>query len=66
MPSCAFHGSFVLEPSGTSTRVTHREEFSFRAPLAWVMEPVLRGWLTSVMEDEMTTLKGLLERDAEN
>ena len=61
-----FHGSFVLEPSGTSARVTHREEFSFRAPLAWVIEPVLRGWLTSVMEDEMTTLKSLLERDAEN
>jgi Polyketide cyclase / dehydrase and lipid transport len=59
-----FHGSFVLEPLGATTRVTHREEFSFRAPLGWVVEPMLRRWLAAAMNDEMTRLKDLLESDS--
>lgn len=61
-----FHGSFVLEPAGSATRVVHREEFSFRRPLKWVAGPLLSRWLGSAMEDEMRRLKRLLERSVED
>ena len=56
-----FHGSFLLEGSGTTTTVTHREEFSFRVPLSWAVEPLIRKWLTTSMHDEMARMKVLLE-----
>jgi hypothetical protein len=56
-----FHGSFVLDANGDTTHVLHREEFSFRPPLKWLAEPLLRRWLDAAMEDEMVRMKSLLE-----
>ena len=59
----AFHGSFTFEEIGDGmTRVFHREEIVFRPPLSWLVEPLLRSWLTNDTPQEMVRLKALLER----
>jgi hypothetical protein len=57
-----FHGMFTLEELGNGdTRVFHREEFVFRPPLEWLIEPLLRDWLADDTRQEVLRLKTLLE-----
>lgn len=57
-----FHGSFTFEELGDGvTRVFHREELVFPAPLAWVIEPLLRSWLEADTPAEVRRMKQLLE-----
>jgi len=64
--ACRFHGVFTFEEVRTNvTRVYHREEFAFRVPLRWLVEPMLRSWLESDVEQEVARLKKLLEADTD-
>src|SRR6185369_13714115 len=60
-----FHGSFTFEDLGDgTTRVVHREELDVAAPLRWLIEPLLRGWLAADTAAEMVRMKQLLESNA--
>jgi len=57
-----FHGVFTFEELGGGvTRVFHREELEFSAPLKWFIEPLLRSWLEGDTPQEVLRLKMLLE-----
>jgi hypothetical protein len=60
-----FHGLFTFEEIGDgTTRVFHREELVFRAPLGWIVEPLLRDWLANDTPEEVRRMKVLLESEA--
>jgi hypothetical protein len=59
-----FEGSFACEHASGGTRVTHREEFGFRRPWAWLAAPLLGRWLEADTAEEMTRLTAMLEADA--
>jgi hypothetical protein len=60
--ACRFHGWFTFDDLGDGrTRVTHREEFDFRPPLRWLVEPRLRDWLAEDTRHEVTRMKEMLE-----
>jgi hypothetical protein len=56
----SFHGTFLCEEDGEWTRVTHREELSFRGALGWLAGPLLRRWLAQDTEGEVARLAALL------
>lgn len=57
-----FHGSFTFDELGDGvTRVFHREELVFPAPLAWMIEPLLRSWLEADTPAEVRRMKQMLE-----
>jgi hypothetical protein len=56
----SFTGTFLCEQEDGRTRVAHREVLSFRRPLRWIAEPLLRGWLARDTEAEVARLKALL------
>jgi len=56
-----FHGSFTCRPLPGGTEVVHRECFTFRAPLRWVLEPYARRWLARDTREEVLRMKRLLE-----
>ncbi|MGI8755371.1 MAG: SRPBCC family protein [Acidimicrobiales bacterium] len=58
-----FSGGFICEPMSTeAVELTHYEQFAFRGPLAWIMDPMLRGWMQRyLIETELPALKRLIE-----
>lgn len=58
-----FEGGFICEElDGGSTALTHFEQFDFRAPAKWVLEPYLEGWMQRYLIDvELPRLKALIE-----
>jgi hypothetical protein len=58
-----FVGGFICEQaSGGATKLTHFEQFDFRPPARWIIEPYLRRWMQQyLMEVELPRLKVLIE-----
>lgn len=58
-----FEGGFVCEELDSgSTALTHFEQFDFRAPAKWILEPYLDGWMQRYLVDvELPKLKALIE-----
>ena len=57
-----FDGTFDCETTDAGTVVIHREAFTFRGPLGWIMEPLLRRWLAADTKKEMVRFKEIIER----
>jgi hypothetical protein len=60
----SFRGTFRCEEQGGRTRVTHREELSFRSPLAWFAGGLLGDWLAQDTKREVERLAALLDDGA--
>lgn len=58
-----FEGGFICEElDGGSTRLTHFEQFDFRPPAKWLLEPYLDKWMQRYLVDvELPKLKVLIE-----
>lgn len=58
-----FIGGFRCDPLGEDgTRLTHFEQFEFRRPANWLLDPYLRGWMQRyLVNDELPRLKSLIE-----
>jgi hypothetical protein len=56
----SFRGTLLCEEQGDRTRVTHREELSFRIPLAWIAGPLVRDWLAQDTKREVERFAALL------
>jgi hypothetical protein len=58
-----FVGGFICEGlSDDETRLTHFEEFDFRAPVSWVMDRYLGQWMQRYLDQtELPQLKALIE-----
>lgn len=58
-----FEGGFICdERDGGSTALTHFEQFDFRAPAKWILEPYLDGWMQRYLTDvELPRLKAMIE-----
>jgi len=59
-----FEGGFVCEElDDGATQLTHYEQFDFRRPANWVLEPFLNAWMQRYLVDvELPTLKALIEQ----
>lgn len=57
-----FDGTFDCETTEAGTVVFHRESFTFRRPLRWIFEPLLRRWLAADTASEMVRFKEIIER----
>ncbi len=57
-----FSASFVCEPVEGGTKVIRTLACGFRAPVGWLVEPILRRTLRADLEDELRGAKELLER----
>ena len=57
-----FDGTFDCETTDAGTVVVHREAFTFKGPLRWVLEPLLRRWLAADTKKEMVRFKEIIER----
>jgi len=56
-----FEGLFTCDEGGEGTRVLHRETVFLRRPISWIVDPLLGGWLTRDIVEEMRRMKQLLE-----
>lgn len=58
-----FSGGFICEEADDdSTRLTHFEQFDFRAPAGWMMDRYLGRWMQQyLVERELPQLKRLIE-----
>ncbi len=58
-----FNGGFVCEKvDDETTRVTHYEQFDFRAPARWVLDRYLGRWMQDyLVRRELPRLKALVE-----
>jgi hypothetical protein len=56
-----FKASFVCHPVGDATAVTRTIEMTFRGPMRWLLEPVLKRRLQRAVEDEMRRAAARLE-----
>ena len=58
-----FIGGFVCDEIGDgTTRLTHFEQFEFRAPMRWIADPYLGQWMQDYLtETELPQLKHLIE-----
>ena len=57
-----FHGTFDVEDLGDgSCRVTHVEQFNFKAPLKWIADPLFGKWLAADTLAEMGRLREMIE-----
>ena len=56
-----FEGTFTCAPEGGHTRVVHRECFTFRRPLRWMIEAYARQWLADDTAAEVQRMKAILE-----
>jgi hypothetical protein len=57
-----FTASFVCERADGATAVTRTIEMTFRGPIRWLLEPVLKRRLQAAVEDEMDRATVRLER----
>ena len=60
--SLEFDGTFDCETTDAGTVVVHREAFTFKGPLRWILEPLLRRWLAADTKQEMVRFKEIIER----
>lgn len=58
-----FEGGFICEPrSDGTTHFTHFEQFDFRPPVKWLLDPYLDKWMQRyLVDDELPRLKTLIE-----
>jgi hypothetical protein len=56
-----FEASFACTATEVGTTVIHREAFTFKRPLRWIANPLLRRWLEDDTRAEMTRMKEMLE-----
>ena len=56
-----FNASFVCNYVDGATAVTRTVEMTFRGPLRWLLEPVLKRRLQAAVEDEMDRATASLE-----
>ncbi len=56
-----FHASFEVSAVGGATEVLRTLVFTFRPPLIWLAEPLLRRRLPAEVEDELRQAKDYLE-----
>lgn len=58
-----FEGGFLCEETSTgATSLTHYEQFTFRRPVGWLVDPYLRSWMQQYLEaKELPRLKALVE-----
>lgn len=57
-----FNASFVCNPVDGATAVTRTIEMTFRGPMRWLLEPILKPRLQAAVEDEMDRATARLER----
>jgi hypothetical protein len=57
----SFNASFVCHPVDGATAVTRTIEMTFRAPMGWLLEPILKRRLQAAVEDEMDRATARLE-----
>lgn len=58
-----FTGRFTCVEREEGCQVTHSYEMTFRRPLRWVYEPLLRGWLQRELEAELDRVRDILRTD---
>lgn len=57
-----FDASFVCTPVEGGTHLVRTLNYRFRAPLKWVVEPALRGYLAADVRNEVALAKDHLEQ----
>ena len=57
-----FHASFEITAVDDGTEVLRTLVFTFRPPLSWIVEPILRRRLPAEVEDELQQAKHYLEK----
>ena len=57
-----FHASFEVTAVDGGTEVLRTLVFTFRPPLSWIVEPILRRRLPAEVEDELQQAKHYLEK----
>jgi hypothetical protein len=62
-----FHGLFECQPNpdGPGILVRHREQFDFRGPVRFLLDPLLRRWLEADTVEEMQRVKQMLEASSD-
>ena len=55
-----FTGRFACTDVDGGCRLTHGYELTFRRPVRWVYEPLLRGWLQVELEAELDLVAAIL------
>lgn len=55
-----FTGRFSCVDTDDGCEITHGYEMTFRRPLRWVYEPLLRSWLQSELEDELDRVRTIV------
>ena len=48
-----FTGRFTCTDTEAGCELTHSYEMTFRRPLRWIYEPLLRDWLQAELDDEV-------------
>ena len=60
-----FRGTYHFdETTPGRTRVLHRQEFTFRTPLGWLLDPYLERWHRRTTREQLVALRNAIETQA--
>ena len=58
-----FTGRFHCVDTDTGSQVTHSYEMTFRRPVRWIYEPLLRTWLQTELDAELDRVAAILDSE---